>query len=77
LKIKPVFLAALILCTSFSASCKKNEDKGSGSNYMFNACLLNNPESLDPQYSSDASSATVISNLYSGLLKADSTGTII
>ncbi|MBE6840356.1 MAG: peptide ABC transporter substrate-binding protein [Ruminococcus sp.] len=44
---------------------------------MFNACLLNNPESLDPQYSSDASSATVISNLYSGLLKSDSTGTII
>jgi len=77
LKIKPIILSALILLTTFSTSCKKNENKGSGSNYMFNSCLLNNPQSLDPQYSSDASSATVISNLYSGLLKMDETGAVV
>ena len=75
---KSAILAALILAASMTAaSCSKNESKGDGSDYMYNSCLLGNPESLDPQYSSDDSSATVISNLYSGLMKMDTSGSIV
>lgn len=43
---------------------------------MYNAPLLGNPKSLDPQFADDPSSNTVIKNLYSGLLKLDSNGNI-
>lgn len=44
---------------------------------MYNASLLNNPQSLDPQYADDEASSTVISNLYSGLMTTDSLGKVI
>lgn len=51
-------------------------DKGDGSGHMYNAVLMGNPKSLDPQYASDVSSATVIKNMYSGLFSTDSSGKI-
>ena len=67
-------LCAVLCCTS-AFSCG-NTDRGTGTGHMFNVPLLGNPESLDPQFASDPSSATVIRNLYSGLLETDSDGNI-
>lgn len=44
---------------------------------MYDAPLLENPESLDPQYADDPSSNTVIKNLYSGLMQIDSNGNVV
>lgn len=51
-----------------------DKDRGSGAGQMYNASLLKNPESLDPQFADDPSSNTVISNLYSGLMSFDASG---
>lgn len=72
-------LLTTIVCTalcvsSFAACGKKNE--GDGLNHMYNAALLGNPQSLDPQFADDPSSNTVIRNLYSGLLSSDDKGNI-
>lgn len=56
------------------ASCGKSGSQGSGSGQMYNASLLLNPKSLDPQFADDEASNTVISNLYSGLMKFDASG---
>lgn len=53
-----------------------NKQQGDGSGMMYNASLLNNPQSLDPQFAEDESSCTVITNLYSGLMQSDSDGNI-
>lgn len=65
--------AALMCAAAFSCG---NTDRGSGTGHMFDVPLQGNPESLDPQFASDASSATVIKNLYSGLVELDSAGNI-
>ncbi len=44
---------------------------------MYNVPLLENPQSLDPQYADDPSSNTVIKNLYSGLMQIDSNGNVV
>lgn len=74
-KISAIILAALSLCQL--ASCGGDSSQGSGRGHMYNASLLNNPQSLDPQFAQDPSSATVISNLYSGLMKYDSDGNLV
>ncbi|MBQ9898072.1 MAG: peptide ABC transporter substrate-binding protein [Ruminococcus sp.] len=53
-----------------------NTDRGDGLNHLYNAPLLGNPASLDPQFASDDASATVIKNLYSGLVTEDAAGNI-
>ncbi|HEZ7986702.1 MAG TPA: peptide ABC transporter substrate-binding protein [Ruminococcus sp.] len=70
-----IILICAALCIPGFTSCDKN-DRGSGLNHMYNAPLLGNPQSLDPQFADDPSSNTVIKNLYSGLLKLDSKGNI-
>ena len=72
-KILSIFLAAAV--GIFSVSCG-NDDRGDGMGHHYGAALCGNPESLDPQFASDSSSATVIKNLYSGLVSADEFGNI-
>ena len=72
-KILLVILAAVV--GMFSVSCG-NDDRGDGKGHHYGAALCGNPESLDPQFASDSSSATVIKNLYSGLVEADEYGNI-
>ena len=54
-----------------------NPDRGSGLNHMYDAPLLGNPQSLDPQFADDPSSNTVIKNLYSGLMTTDKSGGLV
>lgn len=63
------------MCAASFASCGNN-DRGDGSGYMYSLTLLGNPETLDPQYANDPSSNTIIKNMFSGLLSADSSGNI-
>lgn len=58
-----------------SVSCG-NDSKGGGSGYMYSLTLLRNPRTLDPQNADDASSLTVIKNMFSGLLETDRKGNI-
>lgn len=64
-----------VLCSLAAVSCG-NSDRGDGMGHMYDAALCGNPSSLDPQYASDQASATVIKNMYSGLLRADDSGNI-
>lgn len=73
-KFLTVIMCAVMCCTSFAACGKKRE--GDGLNHMYDAPLLGNPQSLDPQFADDQSSNTVIRNLYSGLLSSDENGNI-
>lgn len=75
-KVKKItaFIFCALLCLSSCGSSDAHQGDGSG--MMYNAALLGNPQSLDPQYADDDASNTVISNLYSGLLKRDSSGNI-
>ena len=43
---------------------------------MYSVALKGNPQSLDPQFAEDESSATVIKNLYSGLMQTDKDGNL-
>lgn len=70
-----LFLAIIISAVSLT-SCG-NDSKGDGTGHMYNAPLLNNPQSLDPQFASDPSSNTVIKNLYSGLMQIDENGNVV
>ncbi|MCD7770746.1 MAG: ABC transporter substrate-binding protein [Oscillospiraceae bacterium] len=47
-----------------------------GTGYIFKISLSDDPEILDPQIASDESSIAVLKNLFVGLLKQDSDGTI-
>ncbi|MBR5684382.1 MAG: peptide ABC transporter substrate-binding protein [Ruminococcus sp.] len=76
-KRKAVMLAAVLLMSSL-AGCGGNDDKrGSGAGHMYSAALEYNPKSLDPQFANDPSSATVIKNMYSGLVMKDGSGNIV
>lgn len=65
------------LCSCSFAGCGDSDKKGDGAGHMYSAALANNPNSLDPQFASDPSSATVIKNLYSGLVMQDKSGNIV
>lgn len=70
---------ALILCLAIACSAASacgDKEKGDGANHMYDAALISNPKSLDPQFADDPASNTVIKNLYSGLLTADKNGVI-
>lgn len=73
---KPALLLSLTMCTAMLTACGNN-DRGSGLGHMYDAPLLGNPQSLDPQFADDPSSDTVIKNLYSGLMTTDSSGSIV
>ena len=68
-------LICAAMCAAAAVSCG-NKDKGDGLNHLYDAPLLGNPASLDPQYANDASSNTVIKNMYSGLMQSDEKGSI-
>ncbi len=72
---KTVLLLSAALLSAFLTSCG-NPDKGDGSGHMYNAVLMGDPKSLDPQYASGESAATVIRNLYSGLFTTDNSGKV-
>lgn len=69
-------MSALVMLSAMTA-CSDGSSQGDGSGQMYNASLLNNPQSLDPQFADDESSNTVISNLYSGLMKMDGSGNAV
>jgi len=73
---KPALLLSLIMFTAMLSSCG-NPDRGSGLNHMYDAPLLGNPQSLDPQFADDPSSNTVIKNLYSGLMTTDKSSGLV
>ena len=75
-RLAALLLAAVFLpltCSGCSLPFQKQD--GGGSGYLFTASLPSNPKSLDPQSATDASSKTIIENLYEGLMELDETGT--
>ncbi|SHM87609.1 oligopeptide transport system substrate-binding protein [Ruminococcus flavefaciens] len=68
--------ACAVICAASLSGCGSGNKKGDGSGHMYRAALPYNPKSLDPQYATDPSSATVIKNLYSGLVMKDEKGGI-
>lgn len=62
----------LSACSGCSMPFQKQESDGSG--YLFTVSLSSNPKSLDPQSATDASSKTIIENLYEGLVELDEFG---
>lgn len=75
MKFLPI-IVSVVFCASMMTACGGGDDKGDGNGHMYNAALLGNPGSLDPQYADDPSSNTVIKNLYSGLMQTDSSGNL-
>lgn len=63
----------LLACSGCSLPFQKQESDGAG--YLFTVSLPSNPQSLDPQSATDASSKTIITNLYEGLVELDESGT--
>ena len=74
-KILPLIICAAMLPAAVCTSCGDN-DRGDGANHMYDASLIGNPQSLDPQYADDQSSNTVIQNMFSGLMRSDAYGNI-
>jgi len=71
--IKRLTAAALIFaCVMSATSC--GDDDGSGGVFKYN--IPANPQSLDPQTATDSTSDLLISNIYRGLLTANSDGSI-
>lgn len=75
-KRKAVLIAAALLLSSF-AGCGDKDKRGDGAGHMYSPALAYNPKSLDPQFANDPSSATVIKNMYSGLVMKNSSGDIV
>jgi oligopeptide transport system substrate-binding protein len=75
-KTAAIVCAAIVLC-SFSGCGSDDDKRGSGAGHMYSAALEYNPKSLDPQFANDPSSATVIKNMYSGLVMKDGSGNIV
>ena len=67
-------MAAGIVAVSTVLTVGCEQQKPEGANYSFDCALPGNPESLDPQFTSDENSMTVIGNLFTGLMKTDDTG---
>ena len=79
--VKKKKILALAACALIGAgslgSCGGGDRKGGGEGHMYGAALASNPESLDPQFANEPSSATVIKNMYSGLMMKDKDGSIV
>ncbi|MBP5433549.1 MAG: peptide ABC transporter substrate-binding protein [Ruminococcus sp.] len=75
---KRIFAAVLCTAVCMTASgCGDDDKRGDGAGHLYGATLEGNPQSLDPQFASDPSSATVIKNMYSGLVMKDESGSIV
>ncbi|MCD7732500.1 MAG: ABC transporter substrate-binding protein [Oscillospiraceae bacterium] len=79
--MKKILLFSLISCLVFMTACSPLErvieffsDDGTG--YIFKISLSDDPEILDPQIATDESSIAILKNMFVGLLKQDSDGTI-
>ncbi|MDR0197003.1 MAG: peptide ABC transporter substrate-binding protein [Oscillospiraceae bacterium] len=71
-----LYCKVLAIVMIFSlAACERGEDDGSGHTFYYD--LDANPRTLDPQTAVDASSLTVITNLFEGLLRLDSEGKLV
>ncbi|MDE6729577.1 MAG: peptide ABC transporter substrate-binding protein [Oscillospiraceae bacterium] len=55
--------------------CSREEDDGTG--YLFTCTIPGNPECLDPQYTDNPNSETVLANMMEGLLRLDAYGRIL
>ena len=64
------------ICSGAFGGCGDSNKKGDGAGHMYSAALASNPKSLDPQFATDPSSATVIKNMYSGLVMQAKDGSI-
>lgn len=74
-KRKLRFFACLLVLTvvmSLFSACKEED----GSGYTFKINLEYNPKNLDPQLAEDISSKTVIANMFEGLVRMNSDGSI-
>ena len=81
INVKKRKIIALAACAAVMAggvtACGDDDKRGSGAGHMYGAALASNPQSLDPQFAGDPSSATVIKNMYSGLVMKDGSGSIV
>jgi len=69
---KTMLIFAVILLSIFSFSCAEKD----GADCLFRYSLSQDPKNLDPQLATDTPSLVVIENLFEGLLKTTSKGTI-
>lgn len=76
-KLAAAACAALLLCSLSGCGGDEKDKRGDGAGHMYSAALEYNPKSLDPQFANDPSSATVIKNMYSGLVMKDGSGNIV
>lgn len=76
-KIIAITVCAAMIAGGITACGGDDDKRGSGAGHMYGAALASNPRSLDPQFAGDPSSATVIKNMYSGLVMKDSGGSIV
>jgi len=66
-------LIIFALVCGFTAGCREKD----GGNYIFKYDIPVNPQTLDPQTATGQTAALLIANLYDGLLKIDSDGSIV
>ena len=66
--------AAALVCICMLAQTACSEDDGSGGVFKYD--IPANPQSLDPQFTSDTTSDLLISNIFMGLLVANPDGSI-
>lgn len=71
-------IAGILSIGMFTALCATGcgDDRGSGAGYLFNYALVGNPQSLDPQLATDASSKIILGNMMQGLFALDETGNV-
>lgn len=69
-----IFACLLVLTVVMSLLSACKEEDGSG--YTFKINLEYNPKNLDPQLAEDISSKTVIANMFEGLVRMNSDGSI-
>lgn len=73
-KFLTAMLSTLLLVGCTMPASTSSQSDGSG--YLFTISIDSNPKSLDPQYATDSSSLTIITNLYEGLIEEDESGNI-
>lgn len=68
-----VLLTALMM--PLFTGCSGDQDDGTG--YLFTCTIPGNPECLDPQYTDNPNSETILANMMEGLLRLDAYGRIL
>lgn len=74
MKNRSLFFIFIIVLVSLATLTACSEKDGSG--YLFKYSLTDDPRNLDPQLATDDNAATVMANMYTGLLSASSDGNI-